>query len=305
MSLEVDLAATITSRTAPNRKSGNEEVTLVVNTGESGSRSAEPACPCRKASIVPPSTATGTKVSVYNLDARKKANRRCSASSSPAKSQSSSRPKSPGSSDFHESFTIELPNAGAAGLSTLISRLVNNGATTGNGTYINNPTTCFNPTEPAYEHLYSTWFRAESYGTAERGLPDRLHAVRGEGRIETNAGGTEGALVQQTGCDTVPFTPGLNVDAGTAGVDSPAPATVETTLKYLTGAESARAGVAPAQGGRRAARRDGPEPVRLGRPRRMHRCPVQEGRAHLRQRLPGELEDRHASRSNRRRWRSR
>jgi hypothetical protein len=142
-------------------------------------------------------------------------------------------------SDFHESFTIELPNSAAVskpGLTTLISRLINNG-NAGNGTYINNPTTCFNPAEAQYEHLYSTWFRAESYGVPNPSFPNGSTPIESK-VVETNPVTGASNPVQQVGCENVPFTPGLAVDAGTPGVDSPAPATVETTLKYLTGAES-------------------------------------------------------------------
>lgn len=136
--------------------------------------------------------------------------------------------------DFHESFRIKLPPPGHLPLhlpvSTLISRLVNLGASTGNGTYINNPTTCFDPN--TYEHLYSTWFRAESYEEPDANFPF------GSTPVEAKVEDSSGELIQQTGCDKVPFTPGLNVDAGTGAVDSPSPATVETTLKYMTGAES-------------------------------------------------------------------
>jgi hypothetical protein len=136
-------------------------------------------------------------------------------------------------SDFHESFTIHLPNTAAApGLSTLISRLVNFGEKTGDGTYINNPTTCFNPADPAYEHLYSTWFRAESYGEPEANFPLGSPAI--ESKVQETVGGAA-VPVQQTGCENVPFTPGIEVDAGTGAVDSPSPATVNTTLKYVTG----------------------------------------------------------------------
>jgi len=135
--------------------------------------------------------------------------------------------------DFHESFTIELPNTAAApGLNTLISRLVNFGETPGNGTYITKPTTCFDPSQPGNEHLYSTWFRAESYEKPDAGFP------RGSTPVENKIKDSAGNYFAQEGCDKVPFTPGLSVDAGTAAVDSPAPASVETTLEYLTGAES-------------------------------------------------------------------
>ena len=135
-------------------------------------------------------------------------------------------------SDFHESFTIKLPNtAEAPGLNTLISRLVNNG-TAGDGTYISKPTTCFNPAEPANEHLYSTWFRAESYEKPDATFP------RGSTAVENKIIDSTGQFFGQEGCDKVPFTPGIEVTPGTKDVDSPSPAAVTATLKWLTGAES-------------------------------------------------------------------
>jgi hypothetical protein len=134
-------------------------------------------------------------------------------------------------SDFHESFTIRLPNTAAApGLNTLISRLVNFGAAPGDGTYINKPTTCFDPA--SNPTLYSTWFRAESYEEPDANFPN------GSTPVENKIKDSSGNFLPQLGCDKVPFSPGLNVDPGTSQVDSPAPATVNTTLKFLTGAES-------------------------------------------------------------------
>jgi hypothetical protein len=131
--------------------------------------------------------------------------------------------------DFHESFTIHLPNtAEAPGLNTLISRLINFG-TAGNGTFISKPTTCYSPA--AFPNLYSTWFRAESYGEPDANFPFNSTPVAAKAESST------GELIQQTGCDKVPFNPGLDVAPNTGAVDSPAPATVNTTLKFLTGAE--------------------------------------------------------------------
>ncbi|HEY4779566.1 MAG TPA: hypothetical protein VIH47_08250 [Solirubrobacterales bacterium] len=136
-------------------------------------------------------------------------------------------------SDFHESFTIQQPNTAATpGLNTLISRLVNFGDTPGNGTYITKPTTCFDPSEAANAHLYSTWFRAESYEKPDASFP------KGSTPVENKIIDSSGQFFGQKGCDEVPFDPELNVDPGTSQVDSPAPATVTTTLKYLTGTES-------------------------------------------------------------------
>jgi hypothetical protein len=217
---------------------GTEEVTVVTNrAGIELEIAPGTKIPVPKGFVVPPSAATGTSVPVYNLTPNE---------GEPALFGFVVAGKEPvflhtevaWQSDFHESFTIELPNtASEPGLSTLISRLINNGASTGNGTYINNPTTCFNPADPAYEHLYSTYFRAESYGVPNPSFPIGSSLV--EAKVaETSQTGVSSA-VQQTGCAAVPFTPGLNVDAGTPAVDSPAPATVEATLKYLTGPEGA------------------------------------------------------------------
>jgi hypothetical protein len=138
-------------------------------------------------------------------------------------------------SDFHESFTIRLPNTAAApGLNTLISRLVNFGDNkTGNGTYITKPTTCFDPSEAANAHLYSTWFRAESYEKPDAAFP------RGSTPVENKIIDSSGQYFGQEGCDKVPFDPSIDVTPNTGSIDSPAPATVTTTLKYPTGAESA------------------------------------------------------------------
>jgi hypothetical protein len=125
-------------------------------------------------------------------------------------------------SDFHEGFTIRLPKEEPP-FATLKSRLVQNGRA-GNGTFITNPTTCFAPT--GFPHLYSTWFRAESYGEPNSSFPVGSTPV--EAKVESSTG----ELIQQEGCGTVPFDPTVAMDAGTAKVDSPAPATVDVRLPF-------------------------------------------------------------------------
>jgi hypothetical protein len=125
-------------------------------------------------------------------------------------------------SDFHESFRIKLPESDVPGLSTLISRLVSFGQATGNGTYITNPTTCFDPEETATEHLYSTWFRAESYGEEDALFPN--------GSTPFEAPLPEG--VRQFGCPSIPFDPTIAMNPGTTQVDSPSPATVTATMPF-------------------------------------------------------------------------
>ena len=132
--------------------------------------------------------------------------------------------------DYHESFTIKLPNtAEISGVSTLVSRLITNGATAGNDTYLTNPTTCFDPNEAQFEHLYSTWFRAESHGDPDPQFPNGSTPV--EGKVPKVPQET-GEYIQQTGCDTIPFEPSIDVSPGTNAIDSPAPATVEAKLPF-------------------------------------------------------------------------
>lgn len=211
----------------PESKVGEEEVTVITTVGKV--IEAAPGVFLPAGAIIPPSEAAGTKVNVYNLEPKQ---------GEPAlfgfvvagKEVVYLKTSVSWESDFHEAFTIELPESQPP-LETLISRLVNFGATTGNGTYINNPTTCFDPNEAANEHLYSTWFRAESYGEPDPIFPNGSTPV--EAKVEEKTLGGEGVPVRQEGCDTVPFKPAIDVAPGTSQIDSPSPATIKTTLEYL------------------------------------------------------------------------
>ncbi|HEX6666011.1 MAG TPA: hypothetical protein VF081_05405 [Solirubrobacterales bacterium] len=130
-------------------------------------------------------------------------------------------------SDFHSSFRIRMPAEPPhpnPPFSTLISRQVAEGRS-GDGTYLTNPTTCSNPEDPGLEQIYSSSFLAETYGEEDPLFPQNTSAIP--------ANFPPGLI--PTGCKNVPFDPAVNVDAGTAQVDSPAPATVETTLPFITG----------------------------------------------------------------------
>ncbi len=129
-------------------------------------------------------------------------------------------------SDYHESFTIHLPTPNP-GTRSWKSRLVNFGAPTGDGTYITNPTTCFSSQLPPYEGIYTTFLRAESVALPEADFPASATPVGSDLSLP------EG--LTQTGCASVPFNPGINVNPGTDKVDSPATPTIETTLPFVTG----------------------------------------------------------------------
>ncbi len=209
----------------PETITGEEKVTLVTNKNEVEIDPVNaPGFKPPKGFVIPP-TPGNTLVSVYNLVPKE---------GEPAKLGFVIGKKIPvfletevaWESDFHESFTIKLLNtAEVSGLSTLISRLVAKGRS-GDGTYLTNPTTCFDPNDPAYEHLYSTWFRAESYGDPDPEFP------HGSTPVEAKLPKVGGLRVQQTGCDTVPFDPTVDVAPNTNSVDSPSPATVTTKMPF-------------------------------------------------------------------------
>ncbi|MGV1049927.1 MAG: hypothetical protein ACOYD4_15550 [Solirubrobacterales bacterium] len=209
----------------PETQVGEDEITLVTN--KAGAKVGESTIPFQWF-VIPP-TPEATKVKVFNL---------VPSPGEPAKLGFVVNGAVPifletqvaWESDFHESFTIKLVNtAEISGLSTLISRLVSFGSTAGNDTYLTTPTTCFDPNEAQYEHLYSTWFRAESYAAPDAIFPNGSTAV--EATVPRDPAGT-GPLVKQEGCDTIPFEPTLDVNPGTTQVDSPAPATVEAKLPF-------------------------------------------------------------------------
>jgi len=217
---------------------GREEITLV--TTVEGVPAPSPPFPAAntlpKGFIIPPSEASGTKVPVYNLQP-KPGEPALFGFVAAGKEVVFLETEVSWENDFHESFTIRLPKQEPP-FATLVSRLVNFGQEAGNqglvkegdGTYINNPTTCFDPNQ--FPNLYSTWFRAHSYGEEDPNFP--FGSTPFEAKVESSTG----ELIQQEGCDTVPFGPGVEVEPGTDQIDSPAGPTIDTTLEYLTGEES-------------------------------------------------------------------
>lgn len=123
-------------------------------------------------------------------------------------------------SDYHEGFTIALPTP-TPGTLTYKSRLVNFGES-GDGTYITNPTTCFDPTQVPFESNYSTFLRAQAVSEVDPNFPFGFTPF--EAKLPPG--------VQQEGCGGVPFDPSIEVNPGTTQVDSPAAATVTTILPF-------------------------------------------------------------------------
>ncbi len=195
----------------PSTKVGREEVTLVTNVAGYES--------LPKGFVIPPLAEKGTKVPLYNIEPKE---------GEPAlfgfvvagKEEVFLETEVAWQNDYHQSFTIRLPSSSPP-FSTLKSRLVSFGRA-GNGTYITNPTTCFDPEEAEFEQTYSTFFRAESYEEPDPNFPS--------GSTPFEAPLPEGEQLEE--CDEVPFEPSLDVKPGTDKVDSPAAPTVTAELPF-------------------------------------------------------------------------
>jgi len=195
----------------PSTIVGRDEVWLVTNVA--GYEPA-PGVPLPKGYVINPDPAKGTKVPLYNLEPNPGEPARLGFVIA-GKRVIELEGGVAWESDFHEYFTIHLPKPSEP-FSTLKNRLVAFGQS-GDGTHITLPTTCFDQNQ--WPHLYSTWFRGESYGETNPTFPEGSTAF-------------ESKLPSPTGCDKVPFDPGVNVSPGTEEVDSPSAASVETTLPF-------------------------------------------------------------------------
>jgi hypothetical protein len=136
--------------------------------------------------------------------------------------------------DYHEYFTIHvtklsLPTIPILGEVARIAknRLVFDGTAGDGGTFITTPTTCFGPATPGsiFEHVYSTFLRADSYEETDPSFPDGSAFV--ESKIPRKPGEFE---TSPKDCNSIPFDPSLGVGPNTDLTDSPAGPTVTVNL---------------------------------------------------------------------------
>lgn len=209
----------------PDTIVGEDEVTLVVTVDgvvPAPSPPFPPGFTLPKGFVIPPDPSKGTKIPVYNIEPKE---------GEPAlfgfvvgfEHPIFLETEVAWQSDFHQSFTIHEPDYEPP-VAPLKNRLVNFGRDAGNGTFITNPTTCFDPNP--FPHLYSTWLRAESWGIQNPTFPV------GSTPVEAKVEDSSGTLIQQEGCETVPFEPTIDMEAGTDNVDSPAAPTVNVKLPF-------------------------------------------------------------------------
>jgi hypothetical protein len=166
---------------------------------------------------IPPNPILNTEPPLYNLEPVQGEPARFGFKIGPSKEKVFLRGTVDWAGDYHQGFFIKIPPPSNPALRSLKSRLVNVG-TSGDGTYITNPTTCVDPSTKAY----STFLRAQKVGDTTPNFPF--------GYTPWEAALPPG--VEQKGCETVPFEPGLQVEPGTSQVDSPAAPKVTVTLPF-------------------------------------------------------------------------
>ena len=123
------------------------------------------------------------------------------------------------SGDYHEGFTIAVPKSPIGEI--LKNRLVFDGRA-GNGTFLTLPSTCFDPAQAGFEHVYSTLLRADSVEQPNPNFPNGSSFF--ESKLPPG--------IKPTGCDKVPFQPTTAVDPATQQTDSPSGPTVEVKVPF-------------------------------------------------------------------------
>jgi hypothetical protein len=141
-------------------------------------------------------------------------------------------------SDYHEYFTIhaakiELPVPGFEEAARILkNRLVFDGTSGPDGTFITTPTTCFGPAKPGtpFAHVYSTFLRADGYEAEflDPNFPNGSPFV--ESKIPYSPGPPHEVETSPKNCEDIPFEPSIATEPNTAQTDSPSGATVTAAL---------------------------------------------------------------------------
>ena len=207
-----------------------------------------------------------------------RANRRCSASA-PSARTSSSKPDVDWSGDYHEGFTIAVPDAPGSALKILKNRLVFSGARRQRD-LPDHPQHLPRPRSGRLRpHLLDLPAGRLGRGPRPR-LPQRLEPLRGRPAAGDQADGLRDGAVQTRDRRVAGHRPHRLARRRHGRCHRPLrTAAADRPLQRAYGADHAAA-------------RHGPQPLRRRRPRRLHRRPVRQGHQEP-GRLPGRVEDRH------------
>jgi hypothetical protein len=134
------------------------------------------------------------------------------------------------SGDYHEGFTIDVPKTLPIGGLVLMNRLVFEG-TSGDGTFITTPTTCFGEAFTESGSIYSTLLLAQSWTEKEA-------EEKGEGYVfpQSAQPAFESPIPPGTSpkrCDTIPYEPTIAVDPNTGQTNSPSGPTIDISVPHL------------------------------------------------------------------------
>jgi hypothetical protein len=153
--------------------------------------------------------------------------------------------------DYHEFFTIHVPEVPGLDVKILRNRLVFDGTigskglpTEAGGAFLTSPSTCFNPNLAQYATIYNTQLHADSveerapedeYDTEDvkAGTPPPPAFLAGAEHVESplpRVGG--GDRVMPNGCDKVPFQPSTSGTPSTNQTDSPMGGTIEVKVPF-------------------------------------------------------------------------
>jgi hypothetical protein len=150
--------------------------------------------------------------------------------------------------DYHEYFTIHVPEVPLVNAKIHTNRLVFDGeignhglSTEAGGAFLTTPSTCFNPNEAAFATTYNTILHADSQ--EERAPDDEYDAVTptppppafvaGSERVESPLPRDKsGARLMPTGCNDIPFKPSTSGTPNTNQTDSPMGGTVEVKVPF-------------------------------------------------------------------------
>jgi hypothetical protein len=137
--------------------------------------------------------------------------------------------------DYHEGFTIDVPESLPPGLGGLVlrNRLVFEGVS-GDGTFLTTPSTCFGEAFIESGSVYSTLLLADSW-------EEKKEEEEGKGYVFPGSAepAFESPIPPKTSpkkCAAIPYDPSIDVEPATALTDSPAGASVAVQVPHIAGA---------------------------------------------------------------------